>query len=98
MTVTNWRVEATEHLINQHDRYQETVLASNPECSVQKACARHSMLSNMQSRLGIRMLAEYYHLLTLKPHLHKKPSDRRMLIVSKSVVVASQRISPPDAS
>lgn len=55
MTVTNWRVEAADHLINQHDRYQKTVLVSNPECSVQETCARHSMLSDMQSRLGIRV-------------------------------------------
>jgi hypothetical protein len=54
MSVTNWRIEATDHLINQHGNYQETVLASDPECSVQETCARHSMLSNMQSRLGIR--------------------------------------------
>jgi hypothetical protein len=42
-------------------------------------------------------LAGYYHLLTLKPHLHKNPSDRRALIVSQSVVVASQRIVTSDA-
>lgn len=53
--VTNWRTEAADHLVNQHGRYQETVLASDSECSVQETCARHPMLSNMQSRLGISM-------------------------------------------